>query len=114
MMAACAAGWLDRVHAPMPIKTAFVMMQMTYVIPMGRRSFAMRYHQTADRAPCRWLFRAVSQMIACLGTSVPPEAHLSRDVVTMPTVTRVSGVTLAAVYPAFVPRFLHPYVGPMA
>ena len=114
MMAACAAGWLDRVHAPMPTKTAFVMIQMTFVIPRERRSFAMLYHQTADRAPCRWSFRGVSQMIACLGKSVPPGAHLSRDVVTMPTVTRVSGVTLAAVYLAFVPRFLHPYAGPMA
>ena len=114
MMAACAAGWLALVHAPMPTKTAFVMMQMTFVIPTGQRSFAMRYHQTADRGPCRWSFRAVSQMIACLGKSVPPGAHQSRDAVTIPTVTRESGATLVAVYLVFVPRSSHPYVGPMA
>ena len=39
--------------------------------------------------------------------------HLSRDVVTMPTVTRVNGVTLVAVYLAFV-EILRPYAGPMA
>lgn len=71
MMAACAAGWLDRVHAPMPTKTAFVMMQMTFVTPTERRLFAMLYHQTADRAPCRWSFRGASQTIVFLGKSVP-------------------------------------------